>query len=469
MPRATLIAPTHSFVLPRRLQCAVLLVTFLTAMDQTIVATALPAIVRDVGGRSGMGWVFAGFTLAMTVSMPVYGRLGDLRGRRAMFLGCLGGFVAASVACGVAGTMSQLVLLRAVQGLAGGGVLVLSQAVVADAVPARNRGQFMAPVGLVFAVASVVAPLVGGILTDTVGWRWVFWVNLPLGVAALSLAAWSVPRSSAQRPRGRLDLRGAIYYGVAVTGLVGLTAILGSRADRSPLAGTVLVAVTAIGGYAFARRMLRHHDPLIPVRVLRNRTVAVSSYLGFTVGVAVFALVGFLPTIVQTVLDVPATASGALVLALILGMMVTVFGSSAWIARTGRYRRLPLVGSAAATVAMVALSGLNAWWSVLHTAVWIALLGAGVGCFMQLATTMAQQATPADHVGSATSTVSFCRELGVTIGAASIGAALAASAEAGPVLLALSGILATAGGVSLLLPRHQFHEASPLVAPSTDD
>jgi MFS family permease len=357
--------------------------------------------------------------------------------------------------------MSQLVLLRAVQGLAGGGVLVLSQAVVADAVPARNRGQFMAPVGLVFAVASVVAPLVGGILTDTVGWRWVFWVNLPLGVAALSLAAWSIPRSSGERPRGRLDIRGAIYYGVAVTGLVGLTATIGGG-DKSPLAGTVLVAVTAIGGYAFARRMLRHHDPLIPVRVLRNRTVAVSSYLGFTVGVAVFALVGFLPTIVQTVLDVPATASGALVLALILGMMVTVFGSSAWIARTGRYRRLPLVGSVAATVAMVALSGLSASWSVLHTAAWVALLGAGVGCFMQLATTMAQEATPADHVGSATSTVSLCRELGVTIGAASIGAVLAASTDAGPVLLTLAVILASAGVASLLLPRHQFDTASPL-------
>jgi EmrB/QacA subfamily drug resistance transporter len=448
-------SPAYPSTQHRRLQAALLVVTLLTAMDQTIVATALPAIVRDVGGRSAMGWVFASYTLAMTISMPVYGRLGDLRGRRSVFLVCLAGFVLSSVACGLATTMPQLVALRAIQGLAGGGVLVLSQAVVADAVPARHRGQFMAPVGLVFATASVVAPLVGGILTDTVGWRWVFWVNLPLGVVALAMAAKSIPRTESASPTGRLDVPGAIVYAVAVTALVSLTGTVGPEGSWGQPAGAALL-LTVLASAVFVRRMLRHPDPLIPVGVLKDRTITVSTWLGLTIGVAVFALVGYLPTIVQTVLEVPATASGALLLALIVGMMATVFGTSALIARTGKYRRLPVFGCAVGAGAMVALSGLDATWSLLHTAVWVAVLGIGTGCYMQLVTTMAQDAAPAHHVGSATSTVSLGRELGVTIGAASIGSALATQADERGLFLTLAAVLVVGAVVSLLLPNHEF-------------
>ena len=456
MPHATLLSPAKPTTRHRRLQIALLVVTFLTAMDQTIVATALPAIVRDVGGRSAMGWVFAGYTLAMTIAMPVYGRLGDLRGRRSIFLLCLAGFVTSSVACGLATTMPQLVGLRAIQGLAGGGVLVLSQAVVADAVPARQRGQFMAPVGFVFAVASVVGPLVGGALTDTLGWRWVFWVNLPLGLIAVVLALRSVPRGrSVAAPSGRLDVPGALVYGIAVTALVALVGTVGLTRWLTPAGGGVAV-VAVLASAVFVWRMLRHDDPLIPITVLRDRTIRVSSWLGFTVGAAVFALVGFLPTIVQTILEVPATASGALLLALILGMMASVFGTSALISRTGRYRRLPLVGCLVGAGAMLALSGLNAAWSLAHTAVWVGVLGVGTGCYMQLVTTMAQDAAPPELVGSATATVSLGRELGVTIGAASIGGALATRSDAGSLFLVLGGVLAVGALVSLLLPDHQF-------------
>lgn len=463
MPSATLFAPAYPSTRHRRLQAALLVVTLLTAMDQTIVATALPAIVRDVGGRSAMGWVFASYTLAMTISMPVYGRLGDLRGRRSVFLLCLAGFVISSVACGLASTMLQLVALRAIQGLAGGGVLVLSQAVVADAVPARHRGQFMAPVGLVFATASVVAPLVGGVLTDTVGWRWVFWVNLPLGVMALAMAFKSVPRTESPSPSGKLDVPGAIVYAVAVTALVSLTGTVGQGGPwGKPAAGAALLVVTVLATGVFVRRMLRHVDPLIPVGVLKDRTITVSTWLGLTIGVAVFALVGYLPTIVQTVLAVPATASGALLLALIVGMMASIFGTSALISRTGKYRRLPVLGCAVGAGAMTALSGLDASWSVLHTAAWVSVLGMGTGCYMQLVTTMAQDAAPREHVGSATSTVSLGRELGVTIGAASIGGALATQSDEGGLFLALAGVLALGAVVSLFLPHREFvTEPSP--------
>jgi EmrB/QacA subfamily drug resistance transporter len=438
----------------RQLQVALLVVTLLTAIDQTIVATALPAIVGDVGGRGAMGWVFAGYTLAMTASMPIYGRLGDLQGRRRLFLGCLIGFVAASALCGIAQSMAELIALRATQGLASGGVAVLSQAVVADAVSARDRGRFMAPVGLVYATSSVLGPLVGGALTQTVGWRWIFWVNVPIGAGAIVLAVRSVPHPAGPRAHGRLDLAGSALYVAAVTGLVVLTGTLGRDISwTSPIALGSVVA-TALCGFFFIVRMLRHTDPLIPVGVLRNRSVVVACCLGFAVGAGVFALVGFIPTIAQRLLAMRPTASGALLLALVLGMMVSTTTTAQWISRTGRYRRLPLIGCLISAAALIALSGLNGTWSAARVAVVVFVLGLGVGCFMMLAVTIAQDAVSSDLVGSATSTVNLVRELGVTVGAATIGGVLAVSIA--PVLRALFLTLATVflvgAGLSLLLP-----------------
>ena len=438
----------------RPLQAALLVVTLLTAIDQTIVATALPAVVDDVGGRAGMGWIFAGYTLAMTAAMPIYGRLGDLQGRRRLFLGCLIAFVAASALCGVATSMSQLVLLRALQGLAGGGVLVLSQAVVADAVGARDRGRFMAPVGLVYAASSVLGPLVGGSLTETVGWRWIFWVNVPLGAIAIALAVRYVPQPTGPRAAGRLDVPGSVLYVIAVVGLVVLTGTIGRDLSwSSPLAllGTV---TTALCGLLFVVRMLRHEDPLIPVGVLRNRGVVVACCLGFAVGAAVFALIGFVPTIVQEVLGMRPTSSGALLLALVLGMMLTTTTTAQWTSRTGRYRRLPLVGCLTSGAALVWLAGLDPTWSAWRTGAAIFVLGVGVGCFMMLVVTIAQDAVATELVGSATSTVNLVRELGVTIGAAAIGSVLAVSitARLPALFLTLAAVFAVGAVLSLLLP-----------------
>jgi MFS family permease len=227
--------------------------------------------------------------------MPIYGRLGDLQGRRRLFLGCLIGFVAASGLCGVATNMTQLVSLRALQGLAGGGVLVLSQAVVADAVGARDRGRFMAPVGLVYAASSVLGPLVGGSLTETVGWRWIFWVNIPLGAIAIALAVRYVPHPIGPRATGRLDVPGSVLYVIAVIGLVVLTGTVGRELSWSSPVALLGIVTTSLCGLLFVVRMLRHADPLIPVGVLRNRGVVVACSLGFAIGIAVFALIGYVP------------------------------------------------------------------------------------------------------------------------------------------------------------------------------
>jgi MFS family permease len=356
--------------------------------------------------------------------------------------------------------MHVLVALRVVQGIAGGGVLVMSQAVVADAVPARERARFMAPVGLVFAVSSVVSPLLGGTLTDTVGWRWIFWVNLPLGALAWTLAYRAVPRRSTSG-HGDLDMRGFGLYAVSVTGVVVLaTGQLGSWVSPVTL---VLVGVTAACGLTFARRMLTHTDPLIPIGVLRNRTVAVASCIGLVNGAAVFGLVGYLPTVVQSVLGLKPTMSGAILLALVLGMMVSTITTGRWTARTGQYRRLPLIGCLLGAGAMAWLSTLDASWGVGRAAAAIALLGLGAGFFMQVVTIAAQDAAPAEHVGSATSTVSLVRELGVTVGAASLGAAFAAHGNANDlgagvaaavptVFTGLMVVLLAGAAVSLALP-----------------
>jgi EmrB/QacA subfamily drug resistance transporter len=404
---------------------ALVVITLLSALDATIVATALPSIVADIGGERQIGWVFASYTLAMTVSMPVFGRLGDLRGRRTLYLGCIAAFVLASVLCGFAADLAQLIALRFVQGTAGGGLLVLGQAVVADAVPARERARFLAPIASVFAVASVVSPLLGGGLTDTVGWRWIFWVNAPVGGVALVLAVLSVPRMRPEPSGERLDVPGAVLLAVWTTGTVLVAAWGGSTlAWTSP----VLLATGAVAVLTFAvfvRRSLRHPHPIVPVNLFRDRTTVVCSALGFVVGFAVFGMVGYLPGLMQAAFGLPATVAGTVILPLVLGLLAASIWSGRRIARTGRYRRYPLAGCAVAAAGMAGLALVRPSSPAVLVGVGAGLVGLGVGCFNQVTTVAVQDSVPPRLVGTATSTVALVRELGVTVGAAALGGLLA--------------------------------------------
>jgi EmrB/QacA subfamily drug resistance transporter len=426
-PRAADGRPAHL----RPLFVGLVVITLLTALDQTIVATALPTIVAELGGERQIGWVFAAYTLAMTVAMPVFGRLGDLRGRRGLYLGSVVAFVLASVLCGFAQDLPQLIALRLAQGIGGGGVAVLSQAVVADAVPARDRGRFLAPIGAVYAVASVLGPLVGGALTDTVGWRWIFWVNAPLGGLALLLAVVSVPRVVPESRRERFDVPGAALLVVWVTGLVLVAAWGGTTWPWSSAEVLVTAGVSLVALLAFVRRCRTTEHPLIPVTTFADRTVVVSSALAFVVGAAVFGMVGYLPGAVQAGYGLPATAAGSVVLPLVLGLMVTSLWTARRIARTGRYRRLPLAGCAVAAVGMLGLAALTPGTPLVLVCAAPALVGLGVGCFMQVTTVAVQDAVPARLVGTATSTVALVRELGVAIGAAAFGGLLSTRLLAG--------------------------------------
>jgi EmrB/QacA subfamily drug resistance transporter len=406
-------------------------VTLLGAMDATIVATALPSIVADLGGEQQIGWVFAAYTLAMTVSMPVFGRLGDLRGRRTLYLGSIAAFVLASVLCGFAVDMAQLIALRFVQGLAGGGLLVLGQAVVADAVPARERPRFLAPITFVFAVASVVSPLLGGGLTDTVGWRWIFWVNAPLGGLALVFAVVSVPRRTPERTGERLDVPGATLLAVWATATVLVAAWGGTTFawTSPPLVGTAAVAVVVFA--LFVRRSRRHRHPIVPLSMFRSRTVVICSALGVVVGFAVFGMVGYLPGLMQSAYGLPATVAGTVILPLVLGLLAASLWSGRRTARTGRYRWYPVAGCLVALVGMVGLAVLRPSTPPVLVGVWAGLVGAGVGCFNQVTSVAVQDVVPPRLVGTATSAVALIRELGVTVGAAALGGLLAARLLAG--------------------------------------
>ena len=411
----------------RLLFVSLVVITLLSAMDATIVATALPSIVADIGGERQIGWVFASYTLSMTVAMPVFGRLGDLRGRRALYLWSIAAFVLASVLCGFAADLGQLIALRFAQGIAGGGLLVLGQAVVADAVPARERPRFLAPIASVFAIASVVSPLLGGGLTDTVGWRWIFWVNAPIGGVALLLAVVSVPRSRPERNGERLDIPGAALLVAWVTGTVLVAAWGGTTFPwTSPECARRRRASPSSPSRCSCWRCLRHPDPIVPLSMFRERTVVICSALGFVVGVAVFGMVGYLPGLMQAAFGLPATVAGTVILPLVLGILSASIWSGRRTARTGRYRRFPVAGCAVAAVGLAGLALVRTSTPPVVVGICAGLIGLGVGAFGQVTNVAVQDAVPARLVGTATSTVALVRELGVTLGAAALGGLLAA-------------------------------------------
>ncbi|GAA0248468.1 MFS transporter [Cryptosporangium japonicum] len=409
---------------------ALVVVTLLTAMDATIVATALPTIVADLGGERDLAWIFVAYTLAVTIAMPMFGRLGDLRGRRTLFLSSIAAFVLTSLLCGFVTGFGQLIALRFGQGIGGGGITVLSLAVVADAVPARERGRFLAPITAVYGIASVVSPLLGGTLTDTVGWRWIFWVNAPLGALALLLAWVSVP-AVAVRARARFDWTGTALLTTWTTGAVLFAAWGGSRiAWSSPRLWAI--ALGALAGFAaFVAWSRGREHPIVPLWMFRHRVVVISSGLAFVVGAAVFGMVGYLPGLMQAVYGLPATVAGSVVLPMVAGIMLTSIWTGHRVARTGRYRSFPVYGSLAGAVALVGLATIGTGTPVALIGLFIGVLGLGVGCFNQVMTVAVQDAMPAAVVGTATAAVTLVRELGVTLGSAALGGLLGARLLAG--------------------------------------
>ena len=393
---------------------------FLAALDQTIVATALPTIVGELGGLDYYSWVVTAYLLSSTVCTPLYGKLSDIYGRRLIFQTAVGIFLLGSLLAGIAPGMFELVLFRGVQGLGAGGVMVCTFAVVGDIVSPRQRGRYIGYLAATWAFASVIGPLVGGFIVDTTSWRWVFLMNLPVGLIALAIIS-SALRLTTVRRQSRIDIVGAMLLVIGV-GLLLLSLVWGGTAYtwQSP----VIVSLIASGTFvtaAFLWWETRVPEPLLPLRLFRNGIYSVASVLGFLIGVALFGGVVFLPLFLQVVNGVSATDSDLLVLPLTAGIVVGSVGAGRLTTSTGRYRRYPIIGSAFAVVGMYFLSSMTADTSRVLSSGYMLVLGLGVGMVLQVTLLAVQNAVSHADLGVATSSAQFFRTLGGSFGVAIFG------------------------------------------------
>lgn len=426
-----------------------MLVMLLAALDSTIVATALPTIVGDLGGLEKLSWVTSAYLLAQTAVTPLYGKLGDQLGRKKILQTAVVLFLLGSALCGLAGSMTMLIAFRAVQGLGAGGLIVLVQSTVGDVVPPRERGRYQGLFGGVFGLASVAGPLLGGVIVEHLSWRWIFYVNLPVGLIALAVIAATLPASSS-RGRPRIDYAGAALLAAALSAIV-LVASLGGTTWAWGSAQTVLVAALGVALLvAFGLVERRAAEPVLPLSLLRDEVFRVAALLSLIVGFALFGSVTFLPLFFQTVFHSSPTGAGLRLIPLMGGLLVTSVASGRVISATGRYRMFPIAGTAVMTAGLALLSRLGIGTGALTVDLYLLVLGLGLGLVMQVLVLAVQNAVSYSVLGAATSGVTLARGIGGSFGAAIFGTIFSSRLRSG-LHGAISGPLGAqvAGGARL--------------------
>ncbi|GIG28031.1 MDR family MFS transporter [Cellulomonas marina] len=400
---------------------ALLASMFLSSLDQSIVGTALPTIVGELDGVEHQGWVVTVYILAIAIVMPLYGKFGDLWGRRYPFLVAIGLFTVASAGAGFSQSLGELVAWRGVQGLGGGGLMILSQAIIADIVPARERGKYMGPLGALFGISAVLGPVLGGFFTQHADWRWVFWINIPIGVAAF-VTAWVTLRLPSHRSEKRLDVAGIVLLVLATSGLVLATSwdswsgAEGYDWSDVRLSGLVVGTLAAIAAFVLVE--LRAQEPVLPLRLFRNPTFTIATAIGLVLGMGMFSALAFLPTFLQMATGAGVTESGFLMLPMMAGLMLTAIVSGVAITRTGRYKLFPVAGLAVTAAGMVWLTRITGDMSMWVFGAMIFVLGAGLGLVMQTVVLAVQNSVDPHEIGTATSANNFFREIGAAVGTA---------------------------------------------------
>ncbi|MDO0927913.1 MFS transporter [Streptomyces sp. TG1A-8] len=399
---------------------ALLLGLLLAALDQTIVATALPTIVSDLGGLEHLSWVVTAYLLASTAAIPLWGKLGDQYGRKRLFQTAIVIFLVGSALCGVAQNMPQLIGFRALQGLGGGGLIVLSMAIVGDIVPPRERGRYQGLFGAVFGATSVLGPLLGGLFTEHLSWRWVFYVNLPLGVVALAVIATAlrVPRRS---DRHVIDYLGTFLIAAVATCLV-LVASLGGTTWgwASPqVVGLAVLGVLLAAAFVAVER--RAAEPVLPLKLFRVRTFTLAAVISFIVGFAMFGAMTYLPTFLQVVHGVSPTMSGVHMLPMVFGLLLSSTASGQVVSRTGRWKVFPVTGTAVTTLGLLLLHRLDEFSSTVEMGACFLVFGLGLGLVLQVLVLIVQNAVPYEDLGVATSGATFFRSIGASFGVAIFG------------------------------------------------